>query len=89
MSGYSDMGHPVWWQISASWYSFTSIEGSPSTKRVKFCALYNNSSIDAPFQVIASGTNRRGQVKTMELGQSAAGKGIHVSNVVQFRAGNG
>jgi hypothetical protein len=40
---------------------------APPTEGAKFCAPYNNSAIDAPFQVIASGTSGRGQVKTMEL----------------------
>jgi hypothetical protein len=40
---------------------------APASEGVKICAPYMNSSINAPFQVIASGTSGRGQVKLMEL----------------------
>lgn len=40
---------------------------APTAEGAKFCAPYDNSFINAPFQVIASGTSGRGQVKTMEL----------------------
>jgi hypothetical protein len=40
---------------------------APAKEGAKFCAPYANSSINAPFQVIASGTSGRGQVKLMEL----------------------
>lgn len=40
---------------------------APSREGVKICAPYAGSSIDAPFQVIASGTSGRAQVRLMEL----------------------
>ena len=40
---------------------------APSREGVNICLPYMNSSIGAPFQLIASGTSGRGQVVTMEL----------------------
>lgn len=55
---------------------------APAREGAKFCAPYNNSGINAPFQVIASGTSGRGQVKTMELW--ADGKKVTQTSATPF-----
>jgi Big-like domain-containing protein len=55
---------------------------APAKEGAKFCAPYANSSINAPFQVIASGTSGRGQVKLMELW--ADGKKVTQTNGTPF-----
>jgi hypothetical protein len=58
--------------------------GCPAASRegVKICAPYAGSFIEAPFQVIASGTSGRGQVKLMELW--ADGKKVTQTNGTPF-----
>jgi hypothetical protein len=55
---------------------------APSNEGVKICAPFPGSSIDAPFQVIASGTSGRGQVTVMELW--ADGKKVTQTNGTPF-----
>lgn len=55
---------------------------APANEGVKFCAPLPNFPINAPFQVIASGTSGRGQVTTMELW--ADGKKVTQTNASPF-----
>jgi hypothetical protein len=55
---------------------------APSREGVKICAPYADSFIEAPFQVIASGTSGRGQVTVMELW--ADGKKVKQANASPF-----
>jgi len=57
---------------------------APSNEGVKICAPYAGSFIEAPFQVIASGTSGRGQVTVMELW--ADGKKVTQTNGTPFDA---
>jgi hypothetical protein len=55
---------------------------APSREGVKICAPFQNSFINGPFQVIASGTSGRGQVTLMELW--ADGKKVTQTNGTPF-----
>ena len=55
---------------------------APSQEGVKICAPFQNSFINGPFQVIASGTSGRGQVTLMELW--ADGKKVTQTNGTPF-----
>ncbi len=55
---------------------------APSQEGVKICAPFQNSFINGPFQVIASGTSGRGQVTLMELW--ADGKKVTQTNGSPF-----
>jgi hypothetical protein len=57
---------------------------APLREGVKICAPYQNSFINGPFQVIASGTSGRGQVTLMELW--ADGKKVTQTNGTPFDA---